>query len=296
MFFFKPEYQNGGICPPSKILPLDLSPLLDYKYTAKMISTEEINLQRLLLSCENKLKEGPLDVWSPSEKRKFATYIKHLITLQRSLGSNITQYSERINQLHKVVDTYTMYVDVEKGVPELKLVKKKHLDELNQLEIQEPEWLIELKQQKDEEKKMEPTGEAMPEKNDRELKVNETNAGIRLRNPSNTANETAKVENVLQHHRQMHDELTSDLGRMARQLKINSQSFGDTLSKDNVILEEAQKAVESNLERMTMERKRLDIHHSKSWGTSFMSMGIILFVCIMFVLVFFTIKLLPKAT
>lgn len=94
----------------------------------------------------------------------------------------------------------------------------------------------------------------------------------------------------------MHDELTTDLGRMAKQLKINSQAFGDTLSKDDEVLKEAQQAVESNLTRMTKERQRLDVHYSKSWGTSFMTMAVVLFVCIMFVLVFFTIKFLPKAT
>lgn len=115
------------------------------------------------------------------------------------------------------------------------------------------------------------------------------------RNNVSRENETTNIEHVLQHHRQMHDELTTDLSRMAKQLKLNSQAFGDTLSKDDVVLKEAQKAVESNLERMTQERQRLDVHYSKSWGTSFMSMGVILFVCIMFVLVFFTIKFLPKA-
>jgi Fe2+ transport system protein B len=93
----------------------------------------------------------------------------------------------------------------------------------------------------------------------------------------------------------MHDELTSDLSRMAQQLKKNSQAFGDTLSKDDIVLRDAQKAVENNLNRMTTERQRLDEHYSKSWNTSFMTIGVVLFVCIMFILVFFTIKFLPKA-
>lgn len=48
--------------------------------------------------------------------------------------------------------------------------------------------------------------------------------------------ETSNIENVLQHHRQMHDELTGDLSRMAAQLKLNSQSFGDTLAKDDKVI------------------------------------------------------------
>ena len=47
--------------------------------------------------------------------------------------------------------------------------------------------------------------------------------------------ETSNIEHVLQHHRQMHDELTTDLTRMAQQLKVNSQSFGDTLANDDKV-------------------------------------------------------------
>ena len=61
------------------------------------------------------------------------------------------------------------------------------------------------------------------------------------------------------------------------------------------VLHEAQQAVASNLGRLRKERQRLDTHYSKSWGTSFMTMGVVLFVCIMFIFVFFTIKFLPKA-
>ncbi|KAI9005791.1 hypothetical protein CLU79DRAFT_781058 [Phycomyces nitens] len=93
----------------------------------------------------------------------------------------------------------------------------------------------------------------------------------------------------------MHDELTTDLGRMAQQLKMNSMRFGDTLAKDDMVLKDAQEAVETNLERMQREGKRLEVHNSKAWGTSFMTLGIVLFVCIAFILVFLTIKLLPKA-
>ncbi|KAF1798473.1 hypothetical protein FB192DRAFT_1288190 [Mucor lusitanicus] len=53
-----------------------------------MLNTrDEINLHRLLISCENKLKEQPMDVWTASEKRKFATYVKFLATLQKKSNS-----------------------------------------------------------------------------------------------------------------------------------------------------------------------------------------------------------------
>jgi hypothetical protein len=45
--------------------------------------------------------------------------------------------------------------------------------------------------------------------------------------------ETVQIEHVLQHHRQIQEELTTDLGRMAAQLKSNSLAFGDLLEKDD---------------------------------------------------------------
>jgi hypothetical protein len=40
-------------------------------------TTDEINLHRLLISCEDKLKVQPIDVWTATEKRKFATVNKN---------------------------------------------------------------------------------------------------------------------------------------------------------------------------------------------------------------------------
>jgi hypothetical protein len=47
--------------------------------------------------------------------------------------------------------------------------------------------------------------------------------------------DSSTMEHVLQHHRQLHDEMTTDLGKMAHQLKLNSQSFGDILQKDDTV-------------------------------------------------------------
>jgi len=47
--------------------------------------------------------------------------------------------------------------------------------------------------------------------------------------------ETAQIEHVLQHHRQLQEELTGDLSKMAAQLKSNSLAFGDLLEKDDQV-------------------------------------------------------------
>ncbi|CAO3679350.1 unnamed protein product [Umbelopsis vinacea] len=140
----------------------------------------------------------------------------------------------------------------------------------------------------------EPNSPAATENHQNELRHRKTQS------PSSSSThdhegETAQIEHVLQHHRQMQEELTSDLGKMAAQLKSNSLAFGDLLEKDDQVLRDAQDAVASNLDRLRKERTRVERHNSKSWGTTFMTCGVVLFVSLMFVLVFFTIKFLPKA-
>ncbi|KAG1445894.1 hypothetical protein G6F56_009754 [Rhizopus delemar] len=207
-----------------------------------LTTTDEINLFRLLSNCENKLKSQSVDLWPASEKRKFATYIKYLSSLQNNLTSGNEEYVHRIAECTKAISLYRMQVEVDKGIAETRLVKRKHLEELKGMEQPEPEWLVELKkqdeqlssfeQQKKEEQiekqtKEDTKEEEAKEKETKEEEKKEKASEIRQRN--NRKEETFNVEHVLQHHRQMHDELSTDLGRMAQQLKQNSQAFGDTL-------------------------------------------------------------------
>lgn len=41
--------------------------------TIMIATTDEINLQRLLINCENKLNNEQVDLWTGSEKRKYAS-------------------------------------------------------------------------------------------------------------------------------------------------------------------------------------------------------------------------------
>ncbi|KAI9307769.1 vesicle transport protein [Cunninghamella echinulata] len=314
-------------------------------------STDEINLQRLLIICENKLKNEQVDIWTGSEKRKYASYINYLEFLQSRIQrqANAKSYEERIASLRQTFSQYHTQTDVEKGVKETRMTKKLFLDQLQTLYNPDPAWLTALKQQKDTinenndaidsnddtikekemkdetkyDQKLESVNDILEgwdeseesillndlntKDNTQELKDNlhtynnnttnnEKEQDVRKRNVTNMTREeeTTNIEHVLQHHRQLHDEMTSDLGKMAQQLKMNTQLFGDILNKDDQILRDAQKMVENNLDKMKTEGKRLDKHYSKAWGTTCMNLGVVLFVCIMFILVFFTIKLGPK--
>ncbi|KAI9315497.1 vesicle transport protein [Dichotomocladium elegans] len=251
-------------------------------------SLNEIKTYRLLHECEQLFSDvgGLTEV----EKSKYASKI-----------NTNTAYSSRIDQLANQAALLPLDTRVNKGVSEARLTKKLLLEGLKRIQQpDEPEWLQHLRAMPDE-------GSSAIHETDKDRvqeasKVQESAAmdeassdQLRRRRRSTTREETTNIEHVLQHHRQMHDELTTDLSRMAQQLKLNSQSFGETLRQDDKILENAQAAIATNLNRLRHERERLDKHYSKSWGTSFMTMGVVLFVCITFFLVFFTIKFLPKA-
>ncbi|KAI8147664.1 vesicle transport protein [Fennellomyces sp. T-0311] len=261
-----------------------------------VVSTNEINLYRMLTRCEQLVNSE--SEWSDIDKGKFVAYVRRLQNLQHE--PDVTnKYGTRIQRLADAVGSRGMTVAVNKGILEARMTKQSLLDGLKRAQQpDEPEWLEKIKSTPDEEI----TSQEKDDKSDNEStsisasKPEEESNQMRRRQGSGMTREeeTSNIEHVLQHHRQMHDELTTDLSRMAKQLKANSQSFGDTLANDDKVLQDAQQAVVDNLERLRKERQRLDAHYSKSWGTSFMTMGVVLFVCIMFILVFFTIKLLPK--
>ncbi|KAI7857870.1 vesicle transport protein [Circinella umbellata] len=277
-----------------------------------VVSTNEINLYRMLVRCEQRINDNNSE-WNSIEQGKFVAYIRYLQNLQQESGIS-NNYAVRIQALATKVSSRGLDVEINKGILEARTTKQSLLDGLKQLEQpDEPEWLQKIKnvpdedmattvEQKDDdnsdtESVISPASNLEKEEGRTSGTVGDESNRLRRRQGSGMTREeeTSNIEHVLQHHRQMHDELTTDLSRMAQQLKVNSQSFGDTLANDDKVLHEAQEAVVSNLERLRKERQRLDTHYSKSWGTSFMTMGIVLFVCIMFILVFFTIKLLPKA-
>ncbi|KAI9005790.1 hypothetical protein CLU79DRAFT_781056 [Phycomyces nitens] len=74
-----------------------------------MASTDEINLYRLLISCEKKISQENVDLWTGSEKIKFATYVRYLQSLIRRAGlTQSRECNERINLLAEAVASHNM--------------------------------------------------------------------------------------------------------------------------------------------------------------------------------------------
>ncbi|KAH8549254.1 vesicle transport protein, partial [Umbelopsis sp. PMI_123] len=293
------------------------------------IIKDERNLHRLIIKCKARLSQDNVDTWSGSDRSKFVQYVKYAQNmceyLEKQKGSISPEMRVAIEELAKFIEQEDMNVTIDKGIVQAQAGKAAVLavidksinhDDEKQLHVQKQveDPNIEDKETaeyQDLDEKMSEKVKGSPHSNDEEVKAPPITGQTKLYNEnelrhrksqatsSNSTHdheeETAQIEHVLQHHRQLQEELTGDLSRMAAQLKSNSLAFGDLLEKDDKVLRDAQDAVASNLDRLRKERTRLDLHNSKAWGTTFMTCGIMMFVTLMFVLVFFTIKFLPKA-
>lgn len=95
---------------------------------------------------------------------------------------------------------------------------------------------------------------------------------------------------LLQNSAAVQEELTSELARMAAQLKANATYFSGALERDKIALEGAEEKIGSNLDVMTKERVRLRDHRGKSMGTTCLTVTSIVVVLVSFVIMFFIIR------
>ncbi|KAJ1977463.1 hypothetical protein H4R33_006217 [Dimargaris cristalligena] len=124
--------------------------------------------------------------------------------------------------------------------------------------------------------------------------MRESNSTFRQRKYAPDDPDEKDVERLVAHHRQVQDELTDDLVRMAQALKGNSLAFKDILTQDEKALQEAQEVMGTNQNRLQQQGGRLGTYTRKSWGTTWMTWLMVLLVCLVFILMYLVIRLFPK--
>ncbi|GJJ06406.1 hypothetical protein Clacol_000597 [Clathrus columnatus] len=87
-----------------------------------------------------------------------------------------------------------------------------------------------------------------------------------------------------------HEALSDELARMAAQLRRNAEHFSVTLEKDKGLVVAAEEVLLKNADNMSREHDRLSEHSSKSFSTTWFTIGAILVVCITWVWMFFVIR------
>ncbi len=78
---------------------------------------------------------------------------------------------------------------------------------------------------------------------------------------------------------------------MATQLKRNAIHFAGALEKDKSVVLETQEKLERNHDVMSKERVRLRDHHSKSWGTTWITILSLIVVLVGFIMTFLVIRI-----
>lgn len=94
----------------------------------------------------------------------------------------------------------------------------------------------------------------------------------------------------MQNSAALQEELSAQLAQMATQLKRNAIHFASALETDKAVVLEAQEKLERNHDVMSKERVRLRDHHSKSWGTTWITILSLIVVAIGFFMTFLVIR------
>lgn len=109
--------------------------------------------------------------------------------------------------------------------------------------------------------------------------------------PSTSTSLTNRAVSSTEAHTSLQSELSSQLETMAAQLKRNALHFADALEKDKAVVEAALEKVEGNLGFMEGQRKRLRDFAGKSGGTTWLTLGIVLAVLLLFMVMVGFIRL-----
>lgn len=85
--------------------------------------------------------------------------------------------------------------------------------------------------------------------------------------------------------------MSAQLAAMATQLRRNAQHFASSLDADKAVVQAAQEKIERNHDVMQTERVRLRDHHTKSWGTTWITVLSMVVVVAGFLISFFVIRI-----
>ncbi|RIA96886.1 vesicle transport protein [Glomus cerebriforme] len=279
--------------------------------TATQIPTKaEVNLRRLLAVCEKQASEEISLIRGPDKNirylRKLLEQIEKDANIKQIDKTAISEYSRKIQQLSNIVDENKLKSPVTRTFSQARFIN--HANQTQTEKNKENQLELKMVRQAEKEQKEEllqpPTHtftrepEEMKTYSEKRTELFSSEASgseIRQRRVNTfDPEDTTNIEGVLQHHRKTQEELTNDLVKMVERLKLNSETFGNILIRDEKIIDEAQNVVGSNLDRLKREGNRLGKYAARSSKTTWLVWSVILFVCITCVLMFMLIRITPK--
>ncbi|CAG8527408.1 9649_t:CDS:2 [Acaulospora morrowiae] len=254
--------------------------------TATKIPTKtEVNLQRLLAVCEQYASKENGLIRGPEKMKYNIKYLRKLLeqiekeAKEQVDKTAISEYARKIQRLSDIVDEFKLISPVTRTFSQARFIKHAHQsqDEKNKENQLELKMVRQAEKELKEELLQPPTpsfhtetedARTYSEKRSELFSSDNSSSDLRQRRPIFDEEDTSNIENVLQHHRKTQEELTHDLVKMAEILKMNSAIFGDILSKDEKIIDEAQNILGTNLDRLKKEGSRLVEYAAQSRKTT----------------------------
>ncbi|KAI1306260.1 hypothetical protein EDD11_004846 [Mortierella claussenii] len=108
-----------------------------------------------------------------------------------------------------------------------------------------------------------------------------------------TVRNQGEIEAALQNDRTQREEMEAGLSVLMQQLRHNAMAIHQTLAdeRSSGYLDDADQALDTNISRLGKERTRLELYSKQSRKTKWMIWGIVLAVSMVFVFMFFIIRI-----
>ncbi|KAF8934454.1 SNAP receptor use1 [Dissophora ornata] len=236
-------------------------------------SALEVNLRRLMAKCDAKVRSSD-KILQGSDRTKYALNIKVMNEMLTDLEEELTrngkvdtaalkEYAGKIDSLASVIEGQTLAAPINKSLVQARMVAP----------VPQTTGLRERRSGRDE--------------------SNNRPSGLRTADSGVVATDQRQVEAALQNDRAQREEMEAGLSLLMQQLRHNAMSIQQTLvdEQKSGLLDDADQALDNNISRLGKERTRLELYSKQSRKTKWMIWGVVLGVSLVFVIMFFVIRI-----
>ncbi|KAF9914509.1 hypothetical protein BX616_008140 [Lobosporangium transversale] len=292
--------------------------------TASTPSALEINLRRLMIKCDGKVR-GSDKILQGRERNKYAMNIRALKEMLTELEDELTrsgkadiaalkEYAEKIESLAAAVDGSVSITPNYKSLQQARMIIPP-----SSMNIVEQQYIVRSKSERRPHVSPESSRDAYTGNIEEERRSSIRNQkdelfGLRERrlgkdtdldynslgqnnreplDSRDSLREQGQVEAALQNDRAQREEMEAGISRLMQQLRHNALAIHQTLADEQKsgLLDDADHALDTNISRLGKERTRLELYSKQSRKTTWMIWGIVFGVSIVFVFMFFIIRI-----
>ncbi|KAK3827414.1 MAG: vesicle transport protein [Benniella sp.] len=292
--------------------------------TTSTMSTLEVNLRRLMAKCDAKVRSSD-KILQGSERTKYTMNIQTLKEMLADLEYELTkkglldkaamkEYTDKVDSLANVIEGPAPLPLVNKTLVQARAITPipqavagsgvvsgdAALRRTSQLEPEQHTHQIRTDQTDYSNKGTEssPASKADELLGLRERRHHNNNNrgqqhGRGTSHTHDSARDQRQIEAALQNDRAHREEMEAGLSMLMQQLRNNALAIHQTLADEQKsgLLSDADQALDNNISRLGKERTRLELYSKQSRKTMWMIWGIILSVSIVFVVMFFIIRI-----